>query len=73
MPEAVATLTDIKTLLADLQGLVKYLRTDLLERVTEVSEVDRGLRDAYAATRQGHRTAQACWPACSCATSKTMP
>jgi hypothetical protein len=59
MPEAVATLTDIKTLLADLQGLVKYLRTDLLERVTEVSEVDRGLRDAYAATRQGHRTAQA--------------
>ena len=59
MPETVAALTDIKTLLADLQGLVKYLRTDLLERTTEVSEVDRGLREAYAATRQGHRTAQA--------------
>ncbi len=46
-------------MLADLQGLVKYLRTDLLERATEVSEVDRGLREAYGATRQGHRTAQA--------------
>ena len=45
--------------LTDLQGLVKYLRTDLLERAIEVSEVDRGLREAYAATRQGHRTAQA--------------
>jgi hypothetical protein len=42
-----------------LQGLVKYLRTDLLERATEVPEVDRGLRNAYGATRQGHRTAQA--------------
>jgi hypothetical protein len=50
---------DSKTLLTDLQGLVKYLRTDLLERATEVPEVDRGLREAHAATRQGHRTAQA--------------
>ena len=59
MPEPVAALTDIKTLLADLQGLVKYLRTDLLERAIEVSEVDRGLREAYAATKKAERTAQA--------------
>ena len=52
-------MVDSKTLLTDLQGLVKYLRTDLLERATEVPEVDSGLWGAYGATRQGHRTAQA--------------
>ena len=51
--------TNLKILLTDLQGLVKHLRTDLLERAIEVPEIDHGLREAYAATRQGHRTAQA--------------
>ena len=50
---------DPKTLLKDLQTLVKDLEADLLERAEEDSDVDRQLRDAYVPFAREKRTAQA--------------
>ena len=52
-------MTDPKTLLKDLQTLVKDLEADLLERAEEDSDIDRQLRDAYVPFAREKRTAQA--------------
>ena len=53
------TTTVTERLLADLQRLVQLLKTDLLERSREVTEVESGLRAAHQAIVSGKRTAQA--------------
>ena len=52
-------MTDTKTLVSDLQKLVKDLEADLLERATGVEEIDRELRGAYEAVRKAERTGAA--------------
>ena len=52
-------MVNIKTLLPDLQELVKELDEDLLARATGNAEIDAGLREAFHQIEKGGRTAQA--------------
>lgn len=49
----------IKTLLPELKKLVVEVAEDLLDRSTENSEIDAGLRKAFSQIEKGGRTAQA--------------
>lgn len=50
---------DIKTLLPELKKLVAELSEDLLKRVSENSEINAGLENAYKQIEKGGRTADA--------------
>jgi hypothetical protein len=52
-------MTDPKTLLKELQKLVRELAEDLLQRATTDAQIDSGLREAFQQFEQGGRTAQA--------------